>query len=64
MTVHWDDLPAHMKAKVVKKPRRKATGAGTFRCHACGNEETRYSKAEQHADATGHVRIECVLTKE
>lgn len=64
MSVRWDDLPAHLRDKAVpKKSRRTANGKGTFRCHACGNEETAWTRAERHADETGHARIECVLPK-
>lgn len=62
VTARWDDLPQSMKARVVKKPRQSRTGKGTFRCHACEHETTVYSKAERHADETGHVRIECLPT--
>lgn len=33
-----------------------------WRCHACGETFTAWSKAEAHADQAGHRRLEVIVT--
>lgn len=57
------DLPPARPAR--RRPR--TTDNGSYRCHACGAEfhpgerAAPYTRAEAHADAAGHHRLDAIL---
>lgn len=73
MPVNADDLPVHVRARIVEPNGRSAssrfsrnppTGKQPYRCHQCPAEFDDYgAAAERHLGETGHTRLDAVLSR-